>query len=348
MKPRDKGGKLGDLGEFGLIEKLTAGAKLHDVPGILGAGDDCAVLPWPVFGEGMSVLVTTDALIEEVHFSRSLSSPYDIGWKSLAVSLSDVAAMGGVAKAAVVALTLSADQDLPYVEELYRGIYALAELADISIVGGDTVRSPLFGITVTVLGAVRLPAILRSGACSGDDLWLSGTVGGAELGLRALRGSISGLSTEIADRVILRHRRPQPRSRLGLLLCERSLATSLIDISDGLLQDAGHIAVRSNKELIIEVDLMPCERDVPEEILSTAIRLSSGDDYELLFSAPVGRRSEIAAISEQDALTTVTRIGRVQEAEKRAQVLIQRNGSCIPLTEYLLKNGCGAGGYQHF
>lgn len=292
------------IGEFELIQRYFTRPVRRAV---LAGGDDCALLaPAP----GMQLAVSSDMLLEGRHFLSTVS-PERLGHKALAVNLSDLAACGARPLAFTLALAL------PVVDEAFlsgfaRGLFALADRHDCELIGGDTTRGPL-NICITVFGEVPAgQALLRSGACAGDDLYVSGNLGDARLALEAFRGSVS-----LAEPAFVAARDamelPQPRVALGLAL--RGLASSAIDVSDGLLGDLGHILERSGAGASVDVDRVP---------LGTALRmqppalrhlcsLAGGDDYELVFSAASKHAGAIAAAARQ-AGVEVTRIGRIEAA----------------------------------
>jgi thiamine-monophosphate kinase len=293
------------LGEFDLI------AAFFDRPArraVLGVGDDCALLrPTP----GMQLAVSTDTLVEGRHFLSTVA-PERLGHKALAVNLSDLAACG----AAPVAFTLALA--LPRVDEAFlrgfaQGLFALAEAHGIELVGGDTTAGPL-NITITVIGEVpEGQALLRSGARAGDDLWVSGRLGDARLALEVFRGACA-LPGDQFEQVRRAMELPQPRIALGLAL--RGVATSAIDLSDGLVGDLGHVLHRSGRlGARVELDALPRSGTLaaqPAELQRTCL-LSGGDDYELLFTAPAAMRSAVAAAAGR-AATPVTRIGTIEAA----------------------------------
>lgn len=333
---------ISSLGEFELIEQLTKRRNESIPPGIIGPGDDCAVIPLSALGfsaeKNQSLLITVDTLVENVHFDLSLSAPADIGWKLAAVNISDIAAMGGTPKFAVISLQLRNDTTTEWVEELYRGMNELFERYGVFLLGGDTVSGNELSLSLTMCGQTSYPPILRSGAKSRDDIWLSGSIGGATAGLKLLREKRTQPKLPI-----LRHCRPNPQLALGKLLAEQNLATAMIDISDGLIADASHIAERSNVSLTINLPDVPFDPEAAA-ILSAAELLVGGDDYELLFTASPAHRQAIQNIS------SVTRVGIVEQQTGAPGVNILDESGVIRLAhDYLIANGVkSAGGYRHF
>lgn len=286
--------------EFELIRRYFTRSAAGDV--LLGVGDDAALLQPP---PGEVLAVTVDTLVAGRHFPLD-TPPAAIGHKALAVNLSDLAAMGAAPRWFLLALTLP-QADEAFLAEFARGLLALADSAGIALVGGDTTRGPL-AVSITALGSVPAgQALRRSGARPGDNIYVSGTVGDAGLGLRlALTPEQVRLSPEAAAFVRQRLDRPVPRLALGQAL--RGLATACLDVSDGLAQDLGHILAASGVGAVLDaacLPLSPALRGLPPEE-AWRLALSSGDDYELCFTCPPD-----AVLP--DAGVPVTRIGVVTE-----------------------------------
>lgn len=305
--------------EFALIARYFTRPVRHSV---LGVGDDGAIVR-PA--SGMDLVVSTDMLVSGTHFLPD-AEPEALGWKALAVNLSDLAAMGAQPRWAVVAASLPA-ADETWLAAFARGFFACAERYDVDVVGGDTTRGPL-NLAPTVFGEVpQGQALTRAGARAGDDLWVSGTPGLAALGLARRQGKVSLRDTAIAP-CLAALDRPQPRVALGLAL--RGLATAAIDVSDGLLADLGHILERSTLAADIEFARLPraaleCGAD---EAPARQCLLAGGDDYELAFAAPPERRDDVAAIAARLGLP-LTRIGRLRAGP--AGELILRDDAGRPM-----------------
>jgi thiamine-monophosphate kinase len=275
--------KVSELGEFGLIKllaELVAG-DCGDRRVLVGIGDDAAV--WE--GDDRLVLATTDALVEGVHFTAG-SPWWQVGWKAVAVNLSDIAAMGGTPRYALVALALPADTEVDDVVQLYRGMAELAGRFNISVVGGNVTRAPVVTVTLTVIGRGQEEGILtRSGALAGDLLAVTGCLGSAAAGLKMLTGGVT-LAPEKADYLKRAYLQPQPRVAQGRLLVQCGVRVA-IDVSDGLLADTGHLCRASGVGAKIGVDLIPIHpltrASFPQECLDLA--LTGGEDYEILFAA---------------------------------------------------------------
>lgn len=281
--------------EFDLIEMIRARTAQSRGDVVLGIGDDAALLKPP---PGQQLVACTDTLVEGVHFPRG-TAPEDIGWKSLAVNLSDLAAMGATPAWAMLALTLP-NADRRFVEAFADGFAQLARANAVSLVGGDTTQGPL-SITVSAFGFVpESRALLRSGARAGDAVFVTGRLGDAAAALGLIRDS--GLGTrdstneQARSELLARLNRPEPRVAAGLAL--RDVASACIDVSDGLLADLGHICEASGVGAIVDADALPLSSAMLALFDAEQRRgfaLSGGDDYELCFTASVGRADRIAA-----------------------------------------------------
>ena len=289
-------------GEFDLIARIRARvATRADV--VLGIGDDAALLAPP---PGRQLVVTADTLNDGVHFPRG-TSPADIGWKALAVNLSDLASMG--AEPAWCTLSLSLPQSDPaWIEGFLDGFLDLAGQHGIALVGGDTTRGPL-SIAVTAMGLVEPGrALRRDGARVGDEVWVTGTLGDAA-------GGLALLDREPVPALRARLDRPTPRVAAGRALA--GIATACVDVSDGLLADLGHVCARSHVAAHLDVDALPASAALREafgEADRIALQASGGDDYELCFTAPADAGADIGAVSAQLGLR-ITRIGRIVAGE---------------------------------
>lgn len=318
------------LTEFDLIKRFftrpTPGAKL-------GVGDDAALLR---VGEGMDLVVSTDMLVSGTHFFPD-TDPFLLGHKTLAVNLSDLAAMGAQPRWATLALSLP-EADETWLQRFSEGFFALADLYGVELVGGDTTRGPL-NLCVTIMGeAPKRTALRRSGALPGDDIWVSGRLGDAALGLAHLQGRIK-LPEQARAACLSALQQPQPRVALGMAL--HGIARSLIDISDGLLADLGHILESSGVAAEVRYDKLPVSSlfaSVGDEMgeLAQNCVLSGGDDYELCFTAPDTQRNEIEALSSRLHLP-LTRIGKIVSG--RGCKVRKADGSVMTLKDT---------GYDHF
>ncbi len=315
---------IAELGEFGLIAKLTEALPVH--PALeLGIGDDAAILK----RHPERLLVTTDLLVEDVHFRRSTTSAADLGHKSLAVNLSDIAAMGGRPLAAFISLALPKSLPVSWATALYRGMRKLADECGVALAGGDTTGSPgPIIINVALIGMAQGKTILRrDGAHQGNSLWVCGDLGYSAAGLHALE---NGLRAPAAFR--LAHKRPQARLAEGLALAKSGRCTSCLDVSDGLLGDLQHILDRSGIGAEIDLAALP----IPANLQRFANRhkldplqlvLNGGEDYALLFTL-TGKR---APTPWPKTAAQPRRIGCITETSGQATALLP-DGQRIPLS----------------
>ncbi|MFN3749972.1 MAG: thiamine-phosphate kinase [Thiobacillus sp.] len=290
--------------EFDLITRHFTRA----TPGaVLGVGDDCALLaPSP----GMQLAVSSDMLLEGRHFSPQ-DGPAGLGHKALAVNLSDLAAMGATPRWATLSIALPV-ADEGWLAAFARGFFRIADQYGIELVGGDTTRGPLT-LSITVIGEVPPgQALRRDGARPGDDVWVSGTLGTAAMALAYRQGRLFMEQIDAA-RVLPALYLPTPRVELGLAL--RGIATSAIDISDGLLADLGHILERSRVGARLDfaaLPTLPVVRAYLHEAIARDCVLAGGDDYELCFTAPAEKHDAVLAAAAS-AGVAVTRIGRITD-----------------------------------
>jgi len=286
----------------GIVNARTAGLLK---PGSVGIGDDAAVLS---VEPGRQLLVTTDTLVDGVHFPHQ-SAPFDIGYKALAVNLSDIAAMGGQPVCFFLAMTIP-DPGREWLDRFAQGLEHLATPSAVYLAGGDTTSGPL-SITITALGVVDQGcALLRSGARPGDLIVLSGTTGLAGLGLIQLQRKA------VVDRSAWQAlTRPQPRLALGQALLGK--ATACIDISDGLAADLGHILSASHVGGELSLDCLPCPEALSKLDLQQRwnLQLGAGDDYELCFTLPATLEAQLPALAEAGGVG-LTVIGRITEGSR--------------------------------
>ncbi|HLO26379.1 MAG TPA: thiamine-phosphate kinase [Geobacteraceae bacterium] len=325
--------KLRELGEFGLIDRIAG--QVVPPPGVrIGIGDDAAaVTPSP----GFLTLVTSDMLVEGIHFDLSLCDPRTLGRKSLAVNLSDIAAMGGIPRHFLLSLALPEELPVEFLDGFIGGLLEMAGEFGVALVGGDTCASRGgLVISVTLMGE-QLPerVISRGGAQPGDLIFLTGTPGDSALGLRLLRKG------ERTGPAVRKHLDPFPRVREGLALAEAGIPTAMIDVSDGLLADLGHILDLSGAGARVDLAKVPLSASFLEQrpLLTEdpfLLPLSGGEDYELLFTASPAKMA--AALDLLDRLgTRITAIGEITAAGG-VQVLAE-DGS-----EYQV----AVSGYNHF
>jgi thiamine-monophosphate kinase len=288
--------------EFDLIRRYFTRA----TPGAeLGVGDDAALLR---VSPGMALAVSTDMLVSGTHFFPD-TDPFFLGHKTLAVNLSDMAAMGAQPRWVTLAIALP-NVDAAWLEKFSAGFFALADQHGVELIGGDTTRGPL-NLCVTIMGEVpHGGALLRSGARVDDEIWVSGRLGDAALALAHLQGRTALPDAEFAACAHALHQ-PQPRVALGLAL--RGLANSAIDISDGLLADLGHMLEAAEVGAQIDLIKLPVSLPVGKNLgqsLGIQCALAGGDDYELCFTASTARHAEVLRISAKLDLP-LTCVGRI-------------------------------------
>ena len=331
--------KVSELGEFGLIDllaKMVSSSQNNQSEPcqqlIVGIGDDAAV--W--HGDASTQLATIDSLIQDVHFSLRIISWKELGWKALAVNLSDIAAMGGVPGYALVSLALPGDTEVEDVATLYEGMIELAQQFEVAIVGGDTCQAPVVSITVTILGSIKGKHVLsRSAARPGDKVAVTGYPGSAAAGLEMLTNKLQfapEVTTYLRDSFL----RPLPRIAEGQLLVEQGVTTA-IDISDGLLSDLRQICKASQVSARVEVDRLPVQSMVRDNFGKRALELalSGGEDYELLFTAG----AEVINKVRGEAPCPVTMIGEITAGKPGEVSLFDTNGNPFNLRE---------AGWEHF
>lgn len=302
--------KVERLGEFGLIARLAKRLKVG--AGVVrGIGDDCAVFEGPPMWYH---LLTCDLLLDGVHFRLGTAKPEAIGWKALACSVSDIAAMGGIPQYAVVALGVPRGCPVELLEKLYTGMQRMADTCGVSVVGGDTVRAPRLLLNVTLFGRVeRTRLILRSSAREGDHLFVTGALGGAVT---------SG-----------RHLTFIPRWAEARALGERFPLHAMMDLSDGLSSDLAHLTTASRVGAVVEAAVTPRSRGA-----TLKAALTDGEDFELLFTAPASASAALTEWARGALRCGVTKIGEIVPA-KQGVTLQQISGKRIPLAP---------AGYRHF
>jgi thiamine-monophosphate kinase len=314
------------LGEFDLIQRFfqtQSELMLANNPGSikLGIGDDCALLKTDAAEE---LAITSDMLVSGRHFFAD-ANPEWLGWKALAVNLSDLSAMGARPLGFTLALALP-EANSVWLEAFSKGLFAIANQFACPLIGGDTTAGPL-NICITAFGSIpRDKAIRRSGALAGDDIWVSGVVGDARLALAALRHEIE-LGGGDFEAIAVRMHQPTPRVQLGIAL--RGIANSALDVSDGLLGDLRHILSQSNKDAEIFLEQIPKSTTLRKQ--SSAIQnqyaANGGDDYELCFTAASSARDTITKISG-DLNLTLTQIGSIKSMQHLAPeiYIVDKNG----------------------
>jgi thiamine-monophosphate kinase len=348
-----KKNKLADLGEFGFISRIAAISR-SGTGVVTGIGDDAAVT---VLTSGMQLLTSTDMLLEDVHFRHSWHDPYRLGRKSLAASISDIAAMGGIPRWSLLSLAIPSQTSVAFLDEFTRGYLAMAAEHGVALIGGDTCSSKHgLAISVTIMGEQLSERIMRrSGARPGDEIWVTGSLGDAAMGLKLLEGgfdsaqppssaqptdcSLSGV--EGSDYLVSRLLDPTPRTLAGIALAEFGLVSAMIDISDGLLADFAHIAELSAVGGTIRLDDLPLSasfraaaKQFPD--FPYQLALSGGEDYELCFTSHPSNRKKIDLIMKKCGIEA-TPVGIVTSSSE--VVTLRGDGAvCQPKTQ----------GFNHF
>ena len=310
---------VSDIGEHALISRITARLAMPSWV-LVGPGDDAAVIQPE---RGALDVLTTDAQVEGVHFDRRFVPPDAIGHRALAVNLSDLAAMGAAPRAALLSFVLPDQLEVAVVDGIIDGLIALATRYCVAIIGGNVTRSPRLGsgqapgplmIDVTAIGSVKPRRVLtRAGARPGDEVYVTGTIGGAAAGLRSLRSGADlsgpprgpeGSAPHLEGSALLQEKylRPEPRVRAGLLLGRNRAATACIDLSDGLADGLHQIAAASHVGIILDEAAIPTADGVLE---------LCSDDYELLFTARPSWKGRLRAVKSQAGDLPITRIGTV-------------------------------------
>ncbi|MDP2954266.1 MAG: thiamine-phosphate kinase [Chloroflexota bacterium] len=343
--------KVSELGEFGLIQRLTRLLKQRGVDSspqlALGIGDDAAA--WEA--QGRLQLGTTDTLVEGVHFIRGQATWRELGWKALAVNISDIAAMGGQPHYALVTLGLPPDTEVEDMDELYEGMAEIARTFGVVVAGGDLVRAPMVIISLALMGSASGELLTRSAGRPGDSVAVTGVLGGAGAGLRMLSpstgsfdklrtasGHRQGLSMDQETTLSLRKAflQPVPRVEEGKALVGLGVRAA-IDISDGLLNDLTNLCEASGLEARVEAGRVPvnpnAQKAFGDEALGLA--LSGGEDYELIFTAP----PPLMARAVQTLKTPVTVIGQLVPGTPGKVTLVDERGKSIGRRE---------GGWDHF
>ncbi len=317
--------------EFEIIKRYFDRASAQTRRALLGIGDDAALVR---IDAGAELAVSTDMLLEGRHFLAG-ADPRALGHKTLAVNLSDMAAMGATPRWATLAIALPA-ADEAWLAAFCDGLFALAGRFEVELIGGDTTRGPLT-VSITILGEVPAGgALKRSGARAGDDIWVSGELGGAALALATLQGRAQATG-EDARRALARLHEPEPRVALGVRL--RGIATSAIDVSDGFAADLGHVLERSAVGARVAYDALPrapAFTRLRDDALALECVVSGGDDYELVFTAAPGSRPALAALSAEIGLA-LTRVGSIEAGEPELR-LLDAAGRTLPV----------ARGFDHF
>lgn len=330
------------LREFQLIEHLRRRFGRTGPSVVLGIGDDAAIIKPP---PGHHLVLTTDLLAEDIHFTRSTATYEEIGYKAAVANLSDIAAMGGTPHALAVSIAIPSSGTVSAMDKLYRGLMAACRPYGVSLIGGDTSasRHGLF-VSVTLTGYVAPKRILRrDGARIGDILYVTGTLGDSLAGLQILKTRLrKGISRRDVRYLIARHHRPTPRVQAGQFLIARGLATAAIDVSDGLSGDLVHLCEQSAVGVEIDAAALPLSRACRAYAVATKtdpiqLALRGGEDYELLFTVPATRRASLERL-RRHAGCRLTPIGVIRPKRFGLKLRTSR-GDVRPLRNT---------GYQHF
>ena len=335
--------KKKSFGEFELIKRLSGRLKYQAPNTTLGIGDDCAV--YPTKG-GISEVISTDALVENIHFKLSTTTPQALGRKSISVSLSDIAAMGGTPKRVLITLGISKKISTAFLDKLYDGFNEVCSLYEVELAGGDTVSSPkCFFINVSIIGEANPKRVFtRQGAQPDDLIFVTGTLGDSSLGLNLLKRKQKKRLTKDQNLLIQRHFNPTPRVLESRLLARSKLRISaMIDISDGLVQDLYHICKASQVGARIHANGIPqspeltnvCKKDKTNPF---PFLLNGGEDYELLFTLPPDGVKKLKRLFIK-AKAHVTQIGQITLRPAKV-ILEERNGGNKILPD--------SSGFNHF
>ena len=331
--------KVSELGEFGLIQLLadivgkgrnSESASWQQV--LIGIGDDAAV--WQ--GDSSIQLATTDTLVQDTHFDLSITGWEELGWKAIAVNLSDIAAMGGIPSYALVSLALPGELETDCIASLYRGMAGVTSEFGVALVGGNIASADKTMITATLLGSLEnTSALTRSAASPGDQLGVTGYPGLAAAGLKMLKQNLH-FNTETSRLFRQAHLRPTPRVKEGQILSQQGVRAA-IDVSDGLIADLAHICEASQVSATVKETLVPIHPALKANFKTDCRRLAlaGGEDYELLFAAS----SEVITQVKKAISCPITVIGEVTEGMPGQVTLVDGAGRNIPWEQ---------GGWEHF
>ncbi len=334
--------KIQDIGEFALIDRIQQALPAPGASVLVGIGDDVAVLA----GDKNRVwLATCDVQVQGTHFVRQAVIPQELGRKALAINLSDIAAKGGTPRYALVSLGLPGDLAVEFVDDLYGGLRQEARAYDVDIVGGNISQSRLgLFIDIFLLGeALRENVLLRSGARAGDKVLVTGTLGDAAAGVALVTHAAVTLPGSYAERAKRRLALPTPRVREGQLIGASHWAHAMLDVSDGLASDLGHICEKSNlgtRIIAEQLPVAPENRRAAQELYGDEwhFALYGGEDYELLFTAPPENADALVRQISGETGTPVSVIGEILPASEGRQLVLP-NGRNVPLE---------ARGWDHF
>lgn len=333
--------RLKELGEERIVRELEMRFKARHPRVLKAIGDDTSVT---VQKGGRVLLATTDILIEDTHFRASLTTPYLLGRKSLAISLSDIAAMGGEPLFFLVSVGLPATLEKEFLDGLYKGISESAKDHGAVLVGGNTSRAGEITVSTTVFGEMQAKEVVyRDGAKKGDTIWVTGTPGDSALGLALLKKEGLAALKGPFKKAVMRHLAPEPRMKAGRAIAAKKLATSMIDVSDGVLLDLKRVLAESRAGAVVDLPALPVSVEMKnylrlnKQAAPYGLALGGGEDYELLFTAPERNSKKITELSKELKLR-MTPIGRIVEAKNGLKV-VNEHGSEVKVTR---------AGYEHF
>lgn len=334
--------KLKNIGEFGLIKKVTKDITVDKSTVVVGVGDDVAVIKTK---SEKYALLTCDVLIEGTHFKRETITPFQLGRKAIAINVSDIAAKGGIPNQALISIGLTKDTKVEYVEEIYRGIKKAAKQFNIDIVGGNTAlsRYKIF-VDIFLIGEIKPEfLLLRSGAKSGDKILVTGDLGDSSAGLEIIEDPDLEFNEKFKIKLKQAHLSPNPRLLEGRIIAKNKLANSMMDISDGLSGDLAKICEESNVGTLIWEEKIPMSKEtfafaksIGKNPLDFAIH--GGEDYELLLTALPENVDTIIGKVEKKTETKVTEIGEIKDKEFCIKIA-KTDGKVAPLNIY---------GWDHF
>jgi thiamine-monophosphate kinase len=332
--------KLREIGELGFIDRIKNDCIYNPNNVVQGIGDDCSVYKMQ---NGKVELVTTDLLIENVDFLNGSISPFDLGYKSLAVNLSDIAAMGGIPLNFYISIAIPKDIELEFLEDLYSGMKSLAKEYSVNLLGGDTSAS-YHDLVINIVVIGEMPeeeVVYRQGAHIGDFIYLTGYVGDSAGGLDIILSKRKN-DSEIFAYLLKQHFRPYPYLKEGRWLASKKMATSMIDVSDGVASDLGHICTENEVGAILYEDKLPISAQLKEYVMQykldhVKLSLFMGEDYVLLFTTPYHLSVDLEKTYQSVFGKELYKIGQI--THKRGIQLIQSNGQTIPIP---------ARGWDHF
>jgi thiamine-monophosphate kinase len=326
---------LKEIGEFGFIKKISQGCLIRPDNIIKGIGDDAAAF---ITEPGYLTLITTDLLVERIHFLREAISGFDLGYKSLAVNLSDIAAMGGTAREAFVSIAIPEDCELDYLEQIYSGIKNLAARYEVNVLGGDTTGSKIdLIINIIVQGIVPKQEILcRDAARPGDIIFSTGFLGDSRAGLHLILNKIAA-DTGALKSLLRAHLVPEPHLREGRFLARQPGVHAAIDTSDGLSSDLGHIVEESRVGARLFADKIPVSRELKEfctrfNFDPIDYALAGGEDYTLLCTTNPERADKIADAFAKEFKRPLFKIGKITAENKLTLIYPDAKTKSITLT----------------